>query len=251
MLRKLLVGMALLCLAATGLYAYFFLDRPVRVIEVTGELAPGEAEEVRARISQSAPGRLLTTDLGGLRDEVLGLSWPRKVGIRRVWPDKISVHIERETVVAQWGDEGYLSPAGEVVRTPDPNLEVPYLRCAVTSPKEALQTYRHLQALLAGGLASGEGLAIKALTENALGEWRLELANGVQAALGAESLHERTHRFLLAYGQLAQQRDEPLRYLDLRYSHGVAARWQEEAAPVQAPSDAEDGLSGSVLLAER
>ncbi len=251
MLRKFFGGVALLCLAVAGLWAYFFLDRPVRRIDVTGELAPGEAEEARARISQAAPGRLLTTDLGALRDEVLALSWPRKVSIRRIWPDRISVHIERETVVAQWGDEGYLSPGGEVVRTPDTSVEVPYLRCAVASPEEALQTYRHLQALLGGGFASGERLTIAALTQNALGEWRVELANGMQAVLGAESLHERAHRFLLGYRHLSGQRDAPLQYLDLRYSHGIAARWRTAAASSQPALRPPEALSGPVLLAER
>lgn len=270
MLRKFFAGVAALCLAAAGLGAYIFLDRPVRVIEVSGELAAGEAGEVRAiieetlqgmdhgepaagwagevyaKISQASPGRLLSTDLAALRDQVLGLSWPRKVSIRRVWPDKILVGIERETVVAQWGDQGYLSPDGEVVRTPDANGEMPHLRCALTGPKAALETFRHLRTLLAGSFPADEGLAITALTENALGEWRVQLANGVQAALGAESLHERMQRFLLAYRHLSRQGDEPLQHLDLRYSNGVAVRWREQGeAPLA------DASSGAALLAER
>lgn len=251
MLRRLMTTMALLGLASAAVFAYLFLDRPLRVVEVLGELAPGEVREVRARISEWMPARLLSVNLDELREGIMALSWPRKVSVRRVWPDRLSVYIEREAVVAQWADEGYLSSAGEVVNTPDATSAVPYLDCAVSAPGEALAVLRYLQGILdakefpkgapasgfiAVGQSSGtplaqpaadERLRIAALTENALGEWRVDLVNGVQALLGAEDLHDRMHRFLLLYGHLRQVSEEPLLYLDMRYANGAAVRWAE------------------------
>ena len=251
MLRRLMTAMALLGLACAAVFAYLFLDRPLRVVEVLGELAPGEVREVRAVISQRLPARLLSVDIKELRAGIIDLSWPRRISIRRVWPDRLSVHIERETTVAQWADEGYLSSAGEVVNTPDATAAVPYLDCAVSNPKEALGVLRYLQGILdakelrregpvSGFLEVGESLGpasvqpaeddrllIASLTENALGEWRVELVNGVQALLGAEDLHDRMHRFLLLYRHLLRSSEKQLLYLDMRYANGAAVRWAD------------------------
>lgn len=250
MLRRFMAAAALLGLASAAAFAYLFLDRPLRVVDVLGELAPGEVKEVRARISEHMPARLLSVDLDELRQGILALSWPREVSVRRVWPDRISVRIEREATVAQWGEEGYLSSTGEVVNTPDATAAVPYLDCAVSGPDEALGVLRYLQGILdakelrrdappgflEAGHSPGPSLAppaaddrllIASLTENALGEWRVELANGVQAMLGAEELHDRMHRFLLLYRHLLRSSEQPLLYLDMRYANGAAVRWAD------------------------
>ncbi len=251
MLRRLMAATALLGLASAAVFAYLFLDRPLRVVDVLGELAPGEVKEVRARISEHMPARLLSVDLDELRQGIMALSWPRKVSVRRVWPDRISVRIEREATVAQWGDKGYLSSTGAVVNTPDATAAVPYLDCAVAGPDEALGVLRYLQGILdakelgqnaprPGFLeaehslgpslappAADDRLLIASLTENALGEWRVQLANGVQAILGAEDLHDRMHRFLLLYRHLLRSSEKPLLYLDMRYANGAAVRWAD------------------------
>ncbi len=224
MLRKLFTSLAGLGLAAIGLWFYLLLDQPVRMVDVSGELTPGEAAEVHQLISETPPGRLLSTDLNALRKQVLALSWPRRVSIRRIWPHTISVSVERETLVAQWSDEGYLSGTGKLVKAPDNPVSTPYFECAIANPKEALETYRHLQRI-----ADEEGLAIAELTQNALSEWRVKLANGAQATLGAKLLHDRMHRLLAVHRQLSLTSDEAVRYVDLRYSHGVAIRWQDKS----------------------
>ena len=216
---------ALSSLAAVAAWLYLSLDRPVRNVEVTGALAPIEAAEVERRLNELKPGRLLSTDLSALRERLMDLSWPRLVQIRRVWPDTISIRIERQVVLAKWGGEGYLTAAGEVVGSVG-NLDgaagVPLLDCEVASPEKALETYRYLQHI-----ASEDGLEISALAENALGEWRLEFTNGLRANLGAAALHNRMQRFMQVHRHLAQAKAQPVRYLDLRYANGAAVRFDE------------------------
>jgi len=177
---------------------------------------------VRRRLTELKPGRLLSTDLGELREHLMALSWPRLVQVRRVWPDTIAIRIERQLVVAKWGGEGYLTAGGELVGGPDRAARVPLLDCAVAAPKRALEVYRHLQ-----DIAARDGLEIRALAENALGEWRLELANGVRARLGADALRRRMERFMEVHRHLAEASEPAVRYLDLRYANGVAVRFGE------------------------
>lgn len=218
--------MGVAALLAAALWGFLLLDKPVRVVEVHGQIAPEEAQQVRRHIAESAPMRLLSTDLDALREQVLALSWPRRVSLRRIWPDKLSVFIVRETVVARWGNAAYLSDTGAVVNSPDEPGAVPHLHCALASPKEALATYRHLRSI-----ASQGGLTITALKENALGEWRLTFANGARAFLGAAFLHDRMHRALKVHRHLAEHGLAGVDYLDLRYPNGAAVRMAVDAAP--------------------
>ena len=167
---------ALLGLAAVAAWIYLSLDRPVRDVEVIGALLPAEALDVERRLTELKPRRLLSTDLKALREHLLGLSWPQLVQVRRVWPDTIQIRITRSLVVAKWGDEGYLTAGGELVSSLDRTADVPLLDCAVASPQKALETYRYLQ-----DIASEDGLEIRSLAQNAFGEWRLTLSNGVRA----------------------------------------------------------------------
>ncbi len=222
MLGRIGAIVALLGFAAVAAWIYESLDRPVRNVEVIGSLAPAEAAEVQRRLSELKPQRLLSTDLGALREHLMALSWPRLVHVRRIWPDTISIRIERQLVVAKWGSEGYLTAGGELISSVDRAASLPLLECEVTSPQKALEVYRYLQ-----DIAAQDGLEIRSLAENALGEWRLELANGVRAHLGADSLRSRMARFMRVHRHLAQVNAQPVRYLDLRYANGAAARFEE------------------------
>lgn len=222
MLSKLGAVAALLGLAAVAAWIYVSLDRPVRSVEVIGSLAPAEAAEVQRRLTELKPRGLLSTDLNALREHLVGLSWPQLVQVRRVWPDTIQIRITRKLVVAKWGSEGYLTAGGDLVSSLDRIANVPLLDCAVASPQKALETYQYLQ-----DIASEDGLDIRSLAQNAFGEWRLTLSNGVVAHLGADIQRSRMQRFMQVHRHLAQESEQAVRYLDLRYANGAAVRFDE------------------------
>ena len=222
MLSKLGAFVVLLGLAAVAAWIYVSLDRPVRRVEVVGALAPSQAAEVQRRLTDLKPGGLLSTNLGAVREHLLGLSWPRLVQVRRVWPDTIQIRITRKLVVAKWGAEGFLTATGELVSSLDRTADLPMLDCQVASPQKALETYRYLQ-----DIAAEDGLEIRSLAQNAFGEWRLTLSNGVRAHLGADIQRNRMQRFMRVHRHLVDVNAKAVRYLDLRYANGVAVRFDE------------------------
>ena len=217
-----LVSIGLFSAAVMGWLA---LDQPVRVVHVEGELSAAERREVKAQIAGSLDARLLTLDLVALRRRILELSWPRAVSLRKRWPDSLEVNVSKQTVVARWADGGYLTPGGEVVTTPDVAVEMPTFECELSEPKRAMEIYRLLQEL-----ASRAGLQVKGLSENTLGEWSVDLADGPELMLGAEQLAERMHRFLLVYRLSLSKATAVPEYVDARYANGVAVRWQQTDA---------------------
>ena len=248
-MRSFLAVIALAVLLAAGAGGWLAADRQVRVVKVEGQLAESEAAEIRRRIGRALDGGLLTMDVARLRERVMELSWPGEVSVRKVWPDTIVVRVARRTVVARWAGAGYLTPAGEIVSTPNGPVDVPVFNCALSSPREAMEVYRYLQ-----GMTAEAGLVIERVTENEIGEWQLSLAErgalpagmehatgtpGPTVMLGADSLRERTRRFLVAWSRFLKDRAEAVDYVDLRYGSGIAVRWREpELQHAEAPETA-------------
>jgi len=219
MIRNLL-GVAMI--VAIGLAAWSVwlqLDRPVRSVRVEGALSPAEQRAIRQVVSDSLKPGILSLDLGDLDARIHDLSWPRTVEVRRLWPDALVIRVEKEAVVAAWGDGGYLNSAGTVVTMADGSEDVPTLATAMAPPRRAMEVYQMLASRL-----QPLGFRIARLGENELGEWLVTLERGISIALGNEAVGPRLNRFLTAWERGLSGRADEIAHVDTRYGNGVAVR---------------------------
>ena len=86
------------------LVAWVELDEPIRTVSVEGQLERAERDAIERVVVDSLPGGILSVDLPALQQEILALSWPRHVTIRRLWPDGLLVIVEKESLIAAWQD---------------------------------------------------------------------------------------------------------------------------------------------------
>lgn len=243
MMRNLLVGIALVALVALGVFGWraVDVDWQVHVVRVEGQLQQAEKVEVQRRIEQVLQGGLLSLDVTRLREQVLALSWPDKVSVRKVWPHTIVVRVTPKRVVARWADDGYLTSAGDILKTPNGPLDVPVFNCALSNSRKALEVYRGLQRI-----AEEQGLVIDGVIENEIGEWQLTVSRGpigyarvgndapvpadarssLTLMLGADHMRKRLERFLVAWSRRLSRHADNLDYADLRYGNGIAVRWR-------------------------
>ena len=213
-----------------------------RVVRVEGELTPRERDEVRAAVAAGLerPGGGSVADVV---DVVEGLGWVREVRARRHWPDALHVMVRRETPVARWGEDAWLSTSGAVVSSDQlgeaPTLAaLPTIAAARADGVQAMDIFNRISSATAA-----EGLRLVALTENSAGDWSATFADGVQVMLGRTALRERTARFAAVYRAHlraeAQTRrnaapEGALARADARYANGVAVRWVAQADPAEA-----------------
>lgn len=218
---------AVLVLAAAGWSVAEVLMRDVGVVRVGGDLTEAETNEVGAAVSAAIVAGRSSPD--GLVAAVTALGWPHRVEVRRHWPDGMSVVVTREPLAARWGDAAYLTTGGKVVVLPDgvPDVTMPVLRATVSSGLAAMHVYDLLRAP-----ALSAGLAIVELEENALGEWRVRLDNGIDVMLGASALSARFGRFLAVWRSELNGGAETVQRVDARYRMGVAVAWAEDDAPL-------------------
>jgi cell division protein FtsQ len=234
-IRNLLAGLVLMVLLVVGLSVWRQLDQPLRAVRVQGVLTDAEQRAIEEAVSHSLKDGVLSADLAELTQRLRDLSWTRSVEVRRQWPDTLLIQVEKESVVAAWGERGYLTTAGRVVQLADAAHDLPRLAAAMSSPRQVMEMYLTLESRV--GTA---GLSIRELEENALGEWLMEFDNGMTLALGNEAVMERLSRFLRAYQRELGERATDIAHVDVRYANGLAVRWKEPLLALGAGSEREN-----------
>lgn len=210
------LGVVFLALLSLG------VNREIQRVQVDGDLDAADRAEVTALVKAHLDGGILSADIRDLAEQLRGLSWPSSIAVRRVWPDRIVVSVRKSTPIARWGDEHYLTSAGEIVSLASPREDLPALACAHADPHAAMEMYRALAAT-----AAPLRLGISRLEQNLLGEWIVGFDNGVSLSLGASQVAERMNRFAYAYARTLHAHMGAIAHVDARYTGGLAVRFNE------------------------
>ena len=201
-----------------------FLDTPVELVRIAGDLTEIERQEIRAAVIETVDSAV--TGVVDVVAAIEALGWTRDTRVRRIGSGVIDVSVKREALAARWGNAEYVTTAGEIVgapRPPDPEETLPTLSGTLSTSGEAMQVYGKLSARLAD-----LGLMLKSLEETEVGGWRLILDDDVTVLLGAEDINGRLERVLAVYANALTHRMEKVDRIDARYGSGVAVRWRDE-----------------------
>lgn len=230
-LAGLLVLLAVVAGAISALRAM-----PVEHIVVRGKLEYLREETLRDALAGKLSTGLLFLDLQTLRRRVEALPWVYRAQLRRRFPDTLEVLVFEQLPIARWGDAAFLNHEAVVIPVnEDPRWDdLPTIRGPQGSEGRLMKRYRRLREALAG-----VGLRPGALTEDAFGQVRVQLDNGVALHLGDRDFSHRVRRFLqLWHGEL-RHAARPVRRVDLRYESAAAVAFGAPAAPARPGADAE------------
>jgi cell division protein FtsQ len=231
---RLVVAILLLVMAGLAVSLVSALDRPITKIRIKGDLNAAERSQVRETLTLTVDGGLLSIDLPQIVSSLEALSWPRAVKVRRVWPDALTIELNKAVVVAAWNDD-YLTSEGQIVELAMAVPELVQFQCDHTEPQAALDLYQRLQREV--GMAD---LQIASLRENELGEWTLTLTNGIALNIGVSELSERVHRFVSVYRTELADRIDEVAGVDARYASGIAVSWRDTNGNVSGGSVTHD-----------
>jgi cell division protein FtsQ len=230
------IGVAVLAVVAV-LWAAHRPVFAVRAIQVEGDLAHNNALTIRANAAPKLVGNFFTMDLAAGRRAFESVPWVRQAVVRRVWPNRLRVHLEEHRAVALWAsaassDAGDAEPDklvnsyGEVFEANLGDVEdeaLPTLRGPDGSSQHMLTMFGRLQSQLAPLEARIETLEL-----SGRGSWRVALDNGSEVELGRGSDDEvlaRTKVFIDTLPDVKRvYAQHPLLYADLRHNEGYAVR---------------------------
>ena len=227
---NLVLTVALLALAVLAVNR--MLHRPLfalRAISVEGDVTRNSVSTIRANAMPKLAGNFFSVDLGAARRAFESVPWVRQAVVRRVWPNRLRVHLEEHRPVAVWNDEAaadrLVNSFGEVFEANLGDIEddsLPVLAGPAGSSVRALAVLQRLQPVLARIDARIDRLEL-----SGRGSWRAELDSGAEIELGRGSDDEllaRSERFVATLAQVTQRFQRPLEYADLRHHDGYAVR---------------------------
>ena len=184
---------------------------------------------IRANATPRLAGNFLSIDLDKARAAFEAVPWVRQATLRRVWPDRLAVHLSEHRPVALWlgedGNERLVNDVGEVFEANVGDVEdehLPQFSGPDGSSMQMLALYRRLQPLFAAWQLQPVSLQL-----SGRGSWSLELDTGATVVLGRGSEDElvaRSERFLRTLGQVTGRFQRDLEHADLRHADGYAVR---------------------------
>lgn len=203
---------------------------PLRSIDLEGEVQRNSVATLRANVMPRLNGNFFSVDVERVRSAFEAVPWVRQAGVRRVWPDRLVVHIEEHQPVALWrgrADDGdrLVNSFGEVFEANLGDVEdvlLPVLEGPADGAQRMLAMLRRLQPLLAW-----QDHRIERLHLSARGAWRVTLDGEVVIELGRGSEDEvvaRVDRFARTVAQVTAHFRAPLLSADLRHTDSYAVR---------------------------
>jgi cell division protein FtsQ len=216
-------------LAAALLWLWRSPALNIRMIELEGDMQRNSVATIRANATPRLAGNVLSLDLERARAAFEAVPWVRQATLRRVWPDRLAVHLSEHQPVALWlgddGNERLVNDHGDVFEANIGDVEeekLPQFSGPDGSSAQMLALYRRLQPLFAAQQMQAEALQL-----SGRGSWSLELDTGATVVLGRGSEDElvaRSDRFLRTLGQVTGRFQRDLEHADLRHADGYAVR---------------------------
>jgi len=215
----------------------------LRSIEVKGELTRNQLPTLRTHALPELAGNFFAIDLEAARHAFEAVPWVRRAIVRRIWPDRLVVHLEEHEVLALWeANEGsqtgftrLVNTFGEVFEANLADVEdetLPLFSGPEGRAAEVLALWQRLQPAFAE-----RGQRIEQLSMSGRGSWRADLGKGVVVEMGRGSnaeVAERTERFLRTVGAMTAKYRQPYLYADLRHADGYALRLRGVSTSVAA-----------------
>lgn len=193
-------------------------NMPIRNLQIQGELKQIDKNQIRLLLSNATEQGFFGIRINQLQASLEQLAWVRAADVRRLWPDKLVVHLYEQEPVAVWNNTRLLGRDGSLF-TADTQSFANLIRInAPDAHKDAvIERLANWQKLL-----QQQDLALLQYRENGRGAIELGLSEDVQLLLGSEQQQARLQQFLDLYPQLQQSYPNGLQRIDMRYSNGLA-----------------------------
>lgn len=205
---------------------------PIRSVQIEGSFRHLSAVQLQHVIAGHAVGGFFSIDIGAIHALLMRQAWVNTVAVRRIWPDTLRIRVTEQVPVLRWDAHGFINVHGQWFDAPQgkSTAQLPELSGPDRLRGAMLDRYgKFNQALKKLGVHVAE---LRVTDRRA---WRVTLSNGVELRLGRGNVERRLARFVRVYPTVKAQRPQRIAAVDLRYTNGLAVRWQPDL-PATKPS---------------
>jgi cell division protein FtsQ len=227
--------LCLCVLIALGAVAFgFFQSRsshffPLKKVSIESRFERLSAEQVRALIGDELQTGFFSVDLLAMRENLRAEAWVQRVEVRKRWPDTILLRLIERTAVARWGNDALIDHEGEVFQAAGAEMieGLPHLHGPESHRKQLIAFYHQASPSL-----EPLNLHMTHARYSPRGALTVQLSDGTRIILGREQTTARWQRLVDNLPTLlAKNPAQRLVEVDLRYTNGLAARFEAINAP--------------------
>ena len=215
-----------------NIYQYFQspANFPIGSVKVEGSFQYLDRSTAQQTLEKYARDGFFGMDVDELRAEVVSMPWVESAGVRRVWPDGITLTVSEHKPVARWNVQSLLTESGAVIDPPQLHegadkyeawqrhfKALPFLHSESAKPGAAWQQFVQAEKAL-----RSVGVSLYGVQTDRRKAISLVLDNGVSVRLGRGWFDERVSRFVSVYSRYIAPQVDAISYVDLRYPNGFA-----------------------------
>lgn len=200
---------------------------PIRTVKVEGAFRHLDEQELQRAVGAKVNGGFFGVDIDAIRAAVAERPWVDRVQVRRMWPDRLYIHVTEHEPLARWGDHGLVDVNGVWFGAEQQPFtqSLPQLRGPKGFERQLAQRYRSLR----DGLQA-LGLQPVRLVMTDRRAWQMTLDNGIELRFGRGDVDALVRRFARVYPRVLAESATRIAAVDLRYTNGFAVRWKDGAA---------------------
>lgn len=195
----------------------------IETVQIEGEFKYLSKQHLQSTAIPFVTGGFFSVRLDAIRDQLIKLPWVEDVSIRRRWPNTLSIRVIEKQPAAYWGEDQLISARSSLFRpdSVDRQLLLPQLNGPEGQHANMLQELSRMQAWLADA-----DLQIKQIDQDDRRSWTVLMTSGLELRLGRHDRHQRLQRFVDVYTQKLMKQKQNIKYVDMRYTNGLAVAWK-------------------------
>jgi cell division protein FtsQ len=195
---------------------------PIKVVKVDGSYDNVSQKNLKAIIQQQVNKGYFAVDISSIQDDIAQLPWVSSVSVTRAWPDTLTLTIKQKQAIAIWDNTALLLKNATIFYPVDTTFppNIPSFVGPSGQQKIVINMFDDMSKKLANS-----HLQITTITLSSEGVWQVTLNHKTVVMLGDNDILPRLERFVEVNRQQFDAKQEVPTYVDMRYNHGLAVKW--------------------------
>ena len=223
-LSLLLISLTILLMAALMSGVIKSNHWEVNSIELDAEFKRVTSEQIRIVVASYPERSFFKIKAETIRENLTRIPWVQYVTVNKKWPNSLIIRVIEHKAVAVWNTNKLLNEAGEIfeVDSIDDLAALPHIIGHDNDSKTIWDKYIRYNEIV-----KKTGYDISSTNISNRGGWNLNLSNGIVINLGSQQMDAKLVRLADTWSKLLIINEQLPYYIDLRYTNGYVAKWQE------------------------
>ncbi len=200
------------------------INVPIVSVDIEGDFHKVSKEDLQLIIHEASQKGFLGLDLAQLHHDLAAVPWVGWVGVKRIFPNRLKIHIEENALIARWNDDAYVTESMKVIQIKGVPGYNTLPRLIGTDFRHVISVYERINENIPENMKP-----VREVDVSYIGAVRLRLAQDIDLVMDSDLLSEQLSRWVSVYQNQLIHNVDRLKRVDLRYVNGLSVVFDEKA----------------------